>query len=58
MNIEPDVESIFEFNENRKEIFDGYRPAHIIKENYLTTGIHHYYNVGEKPLCGTITFLD
>lgn len=57
VKIEPDVEAIFEFNENRKVIFDEYRPAHLVKENYLATGLHHYYNISGKPLLGTITFL-
>ena len=40
----PDVEVIFEFNGRRKNpVVDGYRPAHLVVDNYLTTGIHHYY---------------
>lgn len=39
----PDVEVIFEFNGRRKNpVVDGYRPAHLVVDNYLTTGIHHY----------------
>ena len=40
---------------------DGYRPAHLVTDNYLTTGIHHYYHVDSVPpngtAKGTITFL-
>ena len=58
----PDVEVLFEFNGTRKNpALDGYRPAHLITDDYLTTGIHHYYGV-ESVLpngtaYGTITFL-
>ena len=58
----PDVEVLFEFNGTRKKsALDGYRPAHLITDDYLTTGIHHYYGV-ESVLPngtahGTITFL-
>ncbi|MFF2450767.1 hypothetical protein ACFVSW_27445 [Neobacillus sp. NPDC058068] len=42
-------------------VYSGYRPAHLVKEDYLTTGTHHYYNkekveLGETVL-GTITFI-
>ena len=62
MNRMPDVEAIFKFNGTRKTpAADGYRPAHLVKDNYLTTGIHHYYKVSEvEPngtARGTITFL-
>lgn len=58
----PDVEVIFEFNGTRKNpAADGYRPAHLITGDYLTTGIHHYYGVSSVPTNGTakgtITFL-
>jgi len=58
----PDVEVIFEFNGTRKNpANDGYRPAHLVTDNYLTTGIHHYYGVKSIPpngtAKGTITFL-
>jgi translation elongation factor EF-Tu-like GTPase len=41
--------------------FSGYRPAHLVKDGYLTTGIHQYYDrekveLGETVL-GTITFV-
>ncbi|MDR1563716.1 MAG: hypothetical protein LBS74_02030 [Oscillospiraceae bacterium] len=57
-----DVEVFFYFIGARKTAAtNGYRPAHLIKDNYLTTGIHHYYNVGKiEPngtAYGTITFI-
>lgn len=62
MNIAPDVEVIFEFIGTRSNpVCDGYRPMHLIKADYLTTGVHHYYDVDEvKPsgiAKGTITFI-
>ena len=62
MNRRPDVEVIFEFNGVRKKAAkDGYRPAHLVTDDYLTTGIHHYYDVDSVPpngvTKGTITFL-
>lgn len=62
MNVVPDVEAIFEFNGTRKTpANDGYRPAHLVVDNYLTTGVHHYYEVDSVPpngtAKGTITFL-
>jgi len=61
-NRPPDVEVIFEFNGTRKyPARSGYRPAHLVNETYLTTGIHHYYDAPEVPpggqAKGTITFL-
>lgn len=58
----PDVEVLFEFNGTRKSpAADGYRPAHLVAENYLTTGIHHYYEVDlvlpNGTAKGTITYL-
>ena len=43
-------------------VYTGYRPAHLVKEDYLTTGTHHYYDkdkveIGETVL-GTITFIN
>jgi len=61
MTLEPDVEALFEFIGYRKgKIFEGYRPAHLVEENYLTTGIHNYYSREENCDCevkGTITFI-
>lgn len=58
----PDVEVIFEFNGTRRTpACDGYRPAHLVTDHYLTTGVHHYYSVESVPpngtAKGTITFL-
>ena len=42
---EPDIEAVFEFCGVRKApASDGYRPGHLIKEGYITSGVHHYYN--------------
>jgi len=62
MKREPDVEVIFEFIGTRRHpSVEGYRPDHLVKEGYLTMGIHHYYDADEAPLIGrtkgTITFL-
>ncbi len=59
---EPDVEVLFEFNGIRtRPVADGYRPAHRVTDDYLTTGIHRYYGVDEVPpdgtAKGTITFI-
>ena len=59
MKLKPDVEAVFVFLNSRK-VCDGFRPAHLVKENYLTTGIHNYYNLEnskEEELNGTITFM-
>lgn len=58
----PDVEVLFEFNGTRKNpAVDGYRPSHLIEDDYLTTGIHHYYEVDlvqpDGSAKGTITFI-
>jgi elongation factor Tu len=62
---DPDVEAIFKFikpeDGGRKLCVSGYRPVHKVCENYLTTGIHHYYDKdivypGEF-IWGTITFI-
>ena len=46
MQLKPDVEAVFEFVGYRKEnIYEGYRPSHLICENYLTTGMHCYCNL-------------
>ncbi len=60
--IKPDVEVIFTFNGMRKNpAYNGYRPAHLVTDNYLTTGVHHYYGTKEVApngtAKGTITFL-
>ncbi len=58
----PDVEVLFEFNGTRKTpAANGYRPHHLVTDNCLTTGIHHYYDVDSVSpngtAKGTITFL-
>ena len=58
----PDVEVTFRFNGTRRfPAADGYRPAHRIREDYLTTGVHHYFDAEEVAphgeARGTITFI-
>lgn len=62
MNRQPDIEVVFEFNGGRKtHVRNGYRPAHLVTDDYLTTGIHQYYDVEFVPpngvAMGTITFI-
>lgn len=60
MQLEYDVEAIFHFSSDRKNnIYEGYRPAHMIQEGYLTTGVHSYYNIGDstREMKGMIAFL-
>ena len=61
-NREPDVEVMFEFVGTRKNpAADGYRPMHLVTGDYLTTGVHHYYDTQtvspNSTAKGTITFL-
>lgn len=58
----PDIEVLFEFNNARNfPAKDGYRPAHLIVKDYLTSGVHHYHSIDAVPpggaAKGTITFL-
>ena len=58
----PDAEVTFRFNGTRRTpVRDGYRPAHRIREDYLTTGLHHYFETVEVApdgqARGTVTFL-
>ena len=58
----PDAEVLFRFNGTRRTpAADGYRPAHRIREDYLTTCVHHYFGVSEVApdgeARGTITFI-
>ena len=58
----PDAEVTFRFNGTRRgSVADGYRPAHRIREDYLTTGVHHYFNTEtvapDGAARGTITFI-
>ena len=53
----PDVEVEFYFvKEKIVTLYEGYRPAHKIADNVLTTGVHHYYE-DNAYLKGTITFI-
>lgn len=58
----PDIKARIKLNESRKgPVYSGYRPAHKIKNNYLTTGQHQYIGTdklmpGEETL-GTITVI-
>ena len=59
---EPDVEVLFEFIGTKKNtVVNGYRPHHLITDNYSTTGVHHYYDVEtvspNGTATGTITFI-
>lgn len=59
MDLKPDVEAIFEFLEYKK-ICDGYRPHHLIYNDYLTTGLHRYYKTSDEfndKIVGTINFI-
>lgn len=58
----PDVEAIIENTRDSENPFaNGYCPAHLIKDDYLTTGIHKYYDCDSlhhnKTTVGTITFI-
>lgn len=58
----PDVEVLFTFNGTRRHpAVNGYRPHHLVTENYLTTGVHHYHDTDSVPpngtAKGTITFI-
>lgn len=56
MTLQPDIEVSFHFYLNNK-IIENYRPSHEVKDNYLTTGVHHYYDTAGDEIKGTITFL-
>lgn len=60
--IQPDVEVKFKFNMTRKTpAKSGYRPHHLVKDDYMTTGIHQYFNMNQvapgETAYGTITFI-
>ena len=61
MQLKPDIEVIFEFVGHRRDnLYEGYRPAHLIRADCLTTGVHSYYNIENgtnKDIKGTITFI-
>ncbi|NQX65662.1 hypothetical protein HQN90_05925 [Paenibacillus alba] len=59
-----DVEAMITFLKTggrTRSVFNGYRPAHLVRDDYLTTGIHHYYDKQEvvlgESVRGTITFI-
>lgn len=55
-----DVKVIFRFiGDKKNNIYEGYRPAHMIQEEYLTTGIHSYYNIEDNAdeIKGMIAFI-
>ncbi|QBH95925.1 hypothetical protein EKN56_05615 [Limnobaculum zhutongyuii] len=58
----PDAEVIFRFNGTRKgPAYSGYRPDHLIKDDYLTCGKHEYIEpiiaLPNSEVLGTITFM-
>ena len=58
----PDVEAVFHFNGvKRSPVTSGYRPAHQVTEEYLTTGEHCYFDkklvYPNDTVRGTIAFL-
>ena len=62
MKPSPDIEADFYFNGIRKGyVLSGYRPDHMVKDNYITTGVHQYYgNCRVEPngsARGSISFL-
>ena len=55
-----DIEVVFHFvNEKKHSIFEGYRPAHMVQQGYLTTGVHSYYDMDNSAdeIKGAITFI-
>lgn len=62
INDPADVEVTFYFNGKRHHpMINGFRPAHRVKDDYLTTGIHRYFNktmvLPDEIVRGTITFI-
>ena len=58
----PDIKVKFEFNMTRTtSAKSGYRPHHLVNDDYLTTGIHNYFDVDQvapgETAYGTITFI-
>lgn len=59
---EPDVQAKIRFNNVRtRAVSNGYRPGHRITDDYITTGVHNYYDVDlvfpGETVSGTITFI-
>lgn len=62
LDLSPDVEVVFKFNGARRgPAYSGYRPAHLIKDDYLTTGVHNYVKpsiaLPISEVFGTIKFI-
>jgi elongation factor Tu len=62
LDLSPDVEVVFKFNGARRgPAYSGYRPAHLIKDDYLTTGVHNYIKppiaLPTSEVFGTIKFM-
>ncbi len=62
LDLSPDVEVVFKFNGTRRgPAYSGYRPDHLIKDNYLTTGVHNYIKpsiaLPTSEVFGTIKFM-
>lgn len=60
--IKPDIKAEITLNNNRKSpVTSGYRPAHLINGNYLTTGLHQYLDrdllYPNQTAIGTIAFI-
>lgn len=58
----PDIEVRFELNDVRHvPAPSGYRPAHRVREDYLASGVHEYYDTDRlypnAAARGSITFL-
>jgi elongation factor Tu len=62
----PDVEAEISFISTEEggrqgPAFSGYRPAHKVREDYLTTGTHNYIGCDQvfpgQTVCGSITFI-
>lgn len=50
MCVKADVEVLFQFNGTRHgPTASGYRPDHLVKPGFVTTGEHFYYDVREVP---------
>ena len=59
---EADIEALISLNNTRKYgVSSGYKPSHLIKDNYLTSGEHFYYNDCDlnpnSNVLGTIKFI-
>ncbi len=54
--MEQDVEATFYFFEGVKRPYDGYRPAHLLSNKYMTTGLHHYLSSICQNECGYKTY--